>query len=60
MSKELWIKTLDEIAAELEDAGLSEVEAYEAAANLTDARHRDRLADMIDQARMEAKEKDIG
>lgn len=57
---ELWIRTLDEIAAELMDAGLSETEAYEAAAAQTDARYRDRLADMIDQARMERKEKDIG
>lgn len=57
MSKELWIDTLDQIAAELMDEGMSEAEAYEAAEALTDARYRDRLADMIDQARMERKER---
>lgn len=60
MNKELWIRIHDEIQAELEEAGMGEQAAYEAATGLTDERARDRLADMIDQARMEAKEKDIG
>ncbi len=56
MSKELWIDTLDQIAAELMDAGMSEAEAYEAAEALTNDRYRERLADMADMARMNKKE----
>ena len=60
MSKDIWIAEFDRLLGELEEAGLSEAEAYEAAGKLTDERYRDRLADMIDQARMEAKEKKYG
>lgn len=60
MSKELWIKLHGQIAAELEEAGLSAADAYEAAGALTNERYRDRWADLIDQARMEQKEKKNG
>ena len=57
MSKELWIaeheRLVEEYLNEHPDAEWSE--AYERTADLVDARLRDRIADMIDEARDRAK-----
>jgi hypothetical protein len=57
MSKELWIAEHEKLIEEYLDSHPEAVwsEAYERTAELVDNRLRDRIADMIDEARDRAK-----
>jgi hypothetical protein len=54
--KDMWIAEFEKLIAELEGKGLSFNQAYKQASDLTDARLRDRLADMADAERKRRKE----
>lgn len=58
MSKELFMAAHEELIEEymLEHPDADWAEAYEKTADATDARYRDKFADMIDAARVLAKE----
>lgn len=56
MSKDLWFDEMTRIEAELIDLGMDPNAAYEKASNMADGAVRERLADMIDEARLRKKE----
>lgn len=57
--KELYLAEVERIAAELEDQGLNPDAAYDMASNTAYDIARDRLADMADFARDQAKERGL-
>lgn len=56
MSKDLWFAEFERLLNEKEDAGMPPDEAYEHAGNEAHGALRERLADMIDDARLRKKE----
>lgn len=56
MSKEMWFDQWNEIYCAALDAGASEAAASKRADQHADGAYRERIADMIDDARLRAKE----
>lgn len=55
-SKEIFCREHERLTAEAEDAGMSFEDAYESTADAAWGAAQDRYAEMVDQARMRAKE----
>lgn len=56
MSKEIWFAEMERLYAEKLDAGVPDSQAYEQAGDEAHDATRERLADMIDLARLRKKE----
>jgi hypothetical protein len=58
MSKELWIQAHDKAIEEAQEAnpGMTWTDAYNSTSARADEIYRERCADMIDEARMRAKD----
>ena len=59
MSKDMWFAEMERLMWQYIDEGMGDDEAYERASNEAGAAATERIADMIDRARDEAKYKDI-